>query len=366
MSRPTKLQKLTQSQNSFWANEIPNSSNDEMLPTLALVARLASIRGPIKSPFRWPGGKYYARSIILSYLPSGLAKYYCEPFLGGGSIFFANPLKSEVNVLADADPKLINCYLQIRDNVEALIGLLENITVSKTLQYYYKNKYQPSNDLERAFRYFYLNRISYGGIMTKGHCYYGYRADCSMPPEHWPSLLREASAKLQGVRIYCQDFEQTISAAPDGAVIFIDPPYWSNSSKRLYVHNFRTEDHRRLATVLQAHSDRLKFLLTYDDTPEIKELYNWTKQIKTESWRYNLNRTDYSAEAKKASRSEKSKNGNSNQSTTKPSATQKGKRTMGQELFITNYLPTSPRPTRATKQSMRTEALAQQRKFIEI
>ena len=40
----------------------------------------------INSPFRWAGGKFYARKIIEKYIPKH--DFYVEPFLGGGSVFF--------------------------------------------------------------------------------------------------------------------------------------------------------------------------------------------------------------------------------------------------------------------------------------
>ena len=286
----------------------------------------------IKSPLRWAGGKYYARKLILAQLPpAALVGTYIEPFCGGGSIFFAKPKAVTATVLADADPLLTNCLQQIRDNVEALIALLtDNIQISKAAQHFYKNLYLPTSDLERAFRYFYLNRVSYGGIMTRSHCYFGYDPDFSMPPSQWPGLLRRASAKLQGVSLVCQDFEETIEAAPDGACLFIDPPYWFAGSSRLYVHSFRLSDHLRLTQSLKAHAHRLSFLLTYDDVPEVRELYKWATSITHNSWRYNLNRTDYQVIG-----GQEQDDNIANQADSSLVLT--GKRAMGKELFISNY-----------------------------
>ena len=41
----------------------------------------------INSPFRYAGGKFYARKLILELLPQH--DDYIEPFAGGASIFFA-------------------------------------------------------------------------------------------------------------------------------------------------------------------------------------------------------------------------------------------------------------------------------------
>lgn len=276
----------------------------------------------INSPFRYPGGKFYARQLILELIPSNHT-YYIEPFAGGGSIFFAKDKKVQ-NVLNDMDSGLINCYVQIRDNVEGLIDLLNLVPEppSKELHTYYKTKYKPTNDLERAFRWYYLNRISYSGIMNLQNCYWGYGDDFSMKPDNWPVHLRRCSKKLQGVTLTCQDFAEAIGQVPDGAFLFIDPPYFNGGQRRFYNCIFQKQDHERLVEVLQKHSHRVKFLLTYDDSSEIRQYYqsaDWAGQTRIieKSWNYTLSRTDH--QSKKTAK--------------------KGKRFGGKEIFILNYNP---------------------------
>lgn len=62
----------------------------------------------INSPFRYAGGKFYARKLILNFIPKH--SNYLEPFASGGSIFFAKE-KVNTNWLNDIDKELINCYL---------------------------------------------------------------------------------------------------------------------------------------------------------------------------------------------------------------------------------------------------------------
>ncbi len=266
----------------------------------------------INSPFRYAGGKFYARKLILEHILAH--EQYIEPFAGGGSIFFAKE-KAAANELNDIDPELINCYEQIRDNVEGLIALLDGIPASKENHHYYKNVYEPSNQLECAFRWYYLNRTSYSGIMNPANCYWGYGPKFSMQPKNWPAHLRRCSAKLQEVKLSCRDFEEVIEAIPNGAFLFIDPPYFNADQDKFYTHSFDHKDHLRLERVLRKNSNRLKFLLTYDNSPEVRQLYGWTDAILEKEWNYTINRTD--DQTKKT--------------------TDKGKRYVGKEIFIMNY-----------------------------
>ena len=78
----------------------------------------------INSPFRYAGGKFYARKLILECIPNH--NCYIEPFVGGGSIFFAKN-KVQKNILNDIDPDLINTYLMIRDKPNELVEFLTSI-----------------------------------------------------------------------------------------------------------------------------------------------------------------------------------------------------------------------------------------------
>jgi len=103
--------------------------------------------------------------------------------------------------LNDKDIELVNTYLHIRDKPEKLIESLAGIEAKKELHGYYKNEFKPQNDLERAKRWYYLNRTSYSGIMNMKNCYWGYGDKYSMRPENWGRNIRRTSQKLQNVNI---------------------------------------------------------------------------------------------------------------------------------------------------------------------
>ena len=150
----------------------------------------------------------------------------------------------------------------------------------------------PVTDLERAFRWYFLNRTSYSGIMRPENCYWGYGHKYSMRPENWPPHLRTVSDKLQGVTLSCRDFEEIIDELPDGCFVFADPPYYAADQEKFYNVVFDNDDHARLAACLKRNSDRLLFLLTYDNHPDVKDLYRWADSIKAQQWNYTINRTD--------------------------------------------------------------------------
>ncbi len=287
----------------------------------------------INSPFRYAGGKFYARKLILVHIPPHI--YYIEPFAGGASIFFAKN-KVNANHLNDLDAELINVYNVIRDTPEELINfltkksernncippkLLKNVNIgeplpaTKELHHFFKNLFFPRSDLERAGRWFYLNRTSYSGIMNPQNMYWGYGDKFSMQPKNWASNIRRVSSKLKNVKITCVDFEEVIDTAPDGALLFVDPPYFNADQDKFYNCAFTKDDHYRLEKCLKRNSHRLLFFITYDNSMEIRELYDWATEIHDKEWNYCIQRTDDQ----------------------KTKSSRRGTRYKGKELFILNY-----------------------------
>ena len=64
------------------------------------------------------------------------------------------------------------------------------------------------------------------------------------------------------------DFEEVIDHLPDGCFVFADPPYYNADQQKFYNCTFSLNDHKRLESCLHRNSDRLIFLLTYDDHKE--------------------------------------------------------------------------------------------------
>ena len=268
------------------------------------------------SPFRYAGGKFYARRLILDEMSPH--EIYAEPFAGGASIFFAKK-PAPVNLLNDLDSEVIDTLRVIRDRPEELIACLKDVAATKENHHFYKNEFQPANTIERVARWYYLNRTSYSGIMRPENCYWGYGEKYSMRPERWPPHLRTVSDKLQGVELTSFDFESIIDTIPDAAFLFVDPPYYAADQQKFYNCTFNSNDHARLAQCLERNSNRLRFLLTYDDHKDVRQMYHWADAMNSRQWNYTINRTD------------DQKNG------LKLAHGHRGNRARGKEIFIRNY-----------------------------
>jgi DNA adenine methylase len=234
------------------------------------IAALETKRQPI--PFRYPGGKFYALGLLAPFWQTDHDEYR-EPFMGGGSVFFTKG-KVKYNIINDLDSELITTYKALQDPQlrEALNARLENEQATKERWREILN-FEPKTPLDIAFKYFYLNRTSFSGKLTSPA--WGYRDKRSLPPARWHERIIPCGIKLEGCDIRNEDFEKIISLPKKGKAVlmFVDPPYFSPAKKKHYRNGFLYEDHVRLMECLR--KTKHNFFLTYDDKPEIRELYSW-------------------------------------------------------------------------------------------
>jgi len=157
--------------------------------------------------------------------------------------------------------------------------------------------------------------------MKESNCYWGYGEKYSMRPENWGRQLIKNHKKLQGVKITSLDFEDIFRNLPKkkDIFIFLDPPYYNADQNKFYAKSFTLDDHIRLSNHLRKIKDKVKFLLTYDNSEEVRELYSWAHQVNEHEWNYVIARTDDQKNNKKL------EHGFSSQ------------RDKGKEIFIFNY-----------------------------
>ncbi len=236
---------------------------------------------------KWPGGKRALLKDILPFVPSLFNRYY-EPFLGGGSLFFA--LHPSQAVLADSNAELINCYTQVRDFPEEVITQLLKMKNTKE-DYYAIRESTPTDDISRAARLIYLMTLSFNGIHrvnAQGHFNVPYSYDENA--QHCNAdKIRAVSAALSSAKLLNSDFEEAVSDAREGDFIYFDPPYTvahgNNGFLKYNAHIFSWKDQIRLATVACDLADRGCYVLVSNaDHYSIRELYsNFNVQVITRS-----------------------------------------------------------------------------------
>ena len=64
----------------------------------------------------------------------------------------------------------------------------------------------------------------------------------------------------------------------DEVFLFIDPPYFNADQDKFYEHSFIKNDHTRLTEALKKNGHKFNFLMTYDNSQEVWDMYDASQQ----------------------------------------------------------------------------------------
>ncbi len=216
----------------------------------------------------WIGGKKLLREKVISLFPQQGVKSYVEVFGGAGWVLFARESHAAQEVLNDIDGNLVNLYRCIQHHREELERELRKggrvLLNARELFFDYRAQMDVRGltDIQRAARYYYLIRASFGAD-KRSYCCMGRGLDKSL------ERLEEVQQRLARVVIENQDFARILATYDRPHTLFyLDPPYYKAEG---YYQDFGREDHRRLRDALLKVKGR--FVLSYNDAPEIRELY---------------------------------------------------------------------------------------------
>ncbi|MBQ3194990.1 MAG: DNA adenine methylase [Clostridia bacterium] len=254
----------------------------------------------MKSPVSRVGNKSAILHILYALFPLNYSRFV-DVFGGSGSVLLGKPEVSPFEVYNDFDHNLVNlfrcmkertmavirelgfCYLNSRDDFIAIKKFFEHETftdeyLSEELKLTeiilppleaselseLRKRITKDYDVRRAAMFMKLLRNSYSS---------GCKSFSSQPFDirRLFGMIMELEDRMANVVIENQDFESLIKHydRPD-TFFYADPPYLSTED--MYAVGFGWDDHVRLRDTLK--SIKGKFLLSYNDCPEIRELYD--------------------------------------------------------------------------------------------
>ncbi len=249
------------------------------VPKTSQVINVASV--PQRSPFRYPGGKTWLVPTARKWFNQAAGNsILIEPFAGGGIITLTAIAEHYFShaTMVELDDDMAAAWQTIFSK-EDCIWLVDKISsFVVTADEINKSSLEASRGTkEKGFATIVRNRTNHGGILAKGSGMIKTGEGGKGLSSRWyPStLIRriiEANRLTSQITfIHGDAFEIMKQKKSDAnAFLFIDPPY-TVAGKRLYNHY--DVNHRmifELASQMEGH-----FLLTYDDTEEVRALANY-------------------------------------------------------------------------------------------
>lgn len=247
------------------------------------------------SPIRYAGGKSLAVGFATELLPNNVERVV-SPFFGGGSIEIAWSRILGLEVIGyDIFDILVNYWQHQLSRPEELASGLRKLRPDKEsfervrleLNEVWRNglKLPP---LELAIKYVYNFNLSYGpGFM-------GWASEIYLREGSFTKMVDYIENFEAGdLEVFVGKFENTIPAH-NGDFLYLDPPYYLDGNSKMFkgiypmrnipVHH-KGFDHIRLAELLHAHEGG--FILSYNDCPEIRELYR-DYEMTSPTWQYSM------------------------------------------------------------------------------
>lgn len=227
-------------------------------------------------PLPYIGGKHRLAAQIIALFPEHTT--YVEAFAGGAQVFFRKE-PSKVEVLNDLDYEIVNFYRVCQSHYEELIRYLR-FTVASRTWFAILRATDPATltDIQRAARFLYLQKNAFGGLILKPNFHYGVTKASNFNPARIPAIIEAAHQRLARVQIESLPYEQILEKYDRPTTLFyLDPPYWE---RKLYKFNFKENDFIALERRLRNVQGR--FILSLDDHPKVRELFNGFRIERTE------------------------------------------------------------------------------------
>ncbi|MGE0405272.1 MAG: DNA adenine methylase [Candidatus Korobacteraceae bacterium] len=219
-------------------------------------------------PLSYIGGKRVLAKRVIEMLP--IHTTYVEPFAGGAQVFF-HKVPSRVEVLNDLDSEIVNFLRVCQRHYEELLRCLRFSVVSRSIyELLHATAKSTLTDIEKAARFLYLQKNSFAGLVRKQNYASHVIQPPSFNPDRLPELIESTHRRLTRVQLECLPYEVVLARYDrQQTVFFLDPPYWG---KCLYTHNFAEDDFKALERRLRSLTGQ--FILTLNDLPETRELFN--------------------------------------------------------------------------------------------
>lgn len=237
------------------------------------------------SPLRYPGGKasmtqFFSQVIDQLHLNSPL---YVEPYAGGAGAGIALLLQGKIEqlVINDFDGAVASFWKAVVTDTAEFIDKISSVPLTidewkKQRSIYLEG--DNSDSLRLGFAFFYLNRTNRSGILKAGVIggmkqTGNYLIDARFNRDELSRRIQRIGEHSDQILVTKRDGRAVVREYVNSpnAFLYIDPPY-VGAGKSLYMNSFDYRDHFALAQLL-CDSRSANWILTYDDKPEVHQLY---------------------------------------------------------------------------------------------
>ncbi len=223
----------------------------------------------MKQLFKYPGGKWRIAEWVISHFPAH--KVYCEPFFGGGGVFFRKA-PSLIETINDINGDIVNLFRVCREHPDELAAALAFTPWARDE---YKDCYAiEGDDIERARRTVVRHCQSFGTTNSNLNTWKNSQTyNSPRNATQWkelPDIVYQVCGRLKDAQIENVDALTLIGRYNDPqTLLYLDPPYLQSIRKRnMYKCEMTDKQHIELLELIKQSKSKI-CLSAYDN-----ELYN--------------------------------------------------------------------------------------------
>ncbi|MTH76343.1 DNA adenine methylase [Paracoccus aestuariivivens] len=242
------------------------------------------------SPFRYPGGKAFLSEYLESMLPRSATDLpmFAEPFCGGAGAALTLLADGHVSdlFLNDADARIHSTWFAMLHETDRFIAAIHSTPLDIAQWYRHRDITESSNNssysFDVGFSTFFMNRTTRSGIIEKSGPIGGYeqngkwKLSARFNRDGLAQRVRWLSDHRSQIHLHNLDALNFIHKLKselnlNSTLFFIDPPY-VQAGGRLYYNGMSEAKHVALSDLLTGGYIP-HWILTYDDAPLIRKLY---------------------------------------------------------------------------------------------
>lgn len=240
------------------------------------------------SPLRYPGGKGKVSSFIKSIFEENLLLdgYYVEPYAGGASVALSLLIDEYASnvIINDFDRSIYAFWHCVLYDTEKFCRTIRDTSVNMSTWHIQKEIQKQKTNVELhelGFSTFFLNRTNRSGIIKAGviggiNQDGNFKIDARYNSANLIDRIERIAKYSDRIQLYnldaCELIKNISSELPDNTLYYFDPPYYVKG-KDLYVNHYQHSDHESVAEMIGGLNNQ-KWIVSYDNSPEIKEMYS--------------------------------------------------------------------------------------------
>lgn len=227
---------------------------------------------PVHPPAAYIGGKRQLAKRLCQAIDEVPHTIYAEPFVGMGGVFFRRNRAPKAEYINDRSGDVVNLFRILQRHYPQFMDTLRfQITSRQEFERLKLSDPSTLTDLERAARFLYLQRLTFGGKVAGRSFGIDYSRGSRFNLTTLAPLLQDVHERLSSVVIENLDWLEFINRYDkDGTLFYLDPPYWGTEDyygKAL----FSRDQYEVMAERLQKIKGR--FILSINDVPDIRQTF---------------------------------------------------------------------------------------------